>query len=412
MIYVAAAIYAVIFWMVTLKRPGVALAMIFALAPFQNDLSGGGAVKFSIAEINLLLTIPVMLLRAPRLVIGPVLVPVALYLVVCIASSALRWHATTLVCLVQIALYFLVAVSMFASLPRERDDLRLAFNGLICVGVFLGATLAITRSQYVFGLHKNGIGASLSCALLVALEMWFGAEPGPRRRLLTGALAVISAGLLVSLSRGAWLGAFCGIGVLLTLRRQFALFARAALVLIPVIVIAWQFLPKESRETATGFDRSRRNIDARFESIEIAREFFQQDPALGSGVGLRKEFDATNIVWVTLAETGVLGLGALALIHLIFLRMVWRAQKRISREDELFSLLALGAALVVSRLAHGLVDHYWSRGAIMIAWASAGMATFAFWEVKRRLAAGEGEEDDEDEDEEEQPGPKKERQLS
>jgi hypothetical protein len=62
-------------------------------------------------------------------------------------------------------------------------------------------------------------------------------------------------------------------------------------------------------------------------------------------------------------------------------------------------LLALGAALVVSRLAHGLVDHYWSRGAIMIAWAAAGMATFAFWEVKRRLAEGE----DEDEEVEEEP---------
>lgn len=394
MIYLAAVIYAVIFWMVTLRRPGVALALIFALAPFQNDLSGGGPVKFSIAEINLLLSVPVLLMRAPRLVIGPVLLPMALYLAVCVASSMLHWRSTTLVSMVQIALYMLVAVAIFASLPHEAGDFKLGFHGLICVGVFLGMVLAITRSQYVFGLHKNGIGASLSCALLVALEMWFAAEPGQRRRWLGGALAVIGAGLLVSLSRGAWLGAFCGVGVLLTLRRQFALFARAALVLVPVITIAWQFLPKESRETATGFDRSRRNIEARFQSIEIARQYFQKDPLLGSGVGLRKEFDATNIVWVTLAETGVLGLGALTLIHLTFLRMVWRAQKLVMREDELFSLLALGAALVVSRLAHGLVDHYWSRGAIMIAWAAAGMATFAYWEVKRRLVVRDDEEDE------------------
>jgi hypothetical protein len=394
MIYVAAVFYAVIFWLVALKRPGVALALIFALAPFQNDLSGGGPVKFSIAEINLLLTIPVLLFRAPRFAIGPVLIPVLLYFGVCAVSSLLHWRPTTLVCFVQMGLYLLVAVAMFASLPREAEDLHLALHGLVCIGVFLSVVLLATRTNYVLGLHKNGVGASLSCALLVALELWFAAEPGRRRQLLAAALAVIGGGLLISLSRGAWLGAVCGVGVLLALRRQFALFMRAALVLIPVVLIAWNFLPKESRETATGFERGRRNIEARFQSIEIARNFFEQDPLLGAGVGLRKEYDATNLVWLTLAETGALGLGALALIHLVFLRMVWRAQKLVAREDELFTLLALGAALVVSRLAHGLVDHYWSRGAIMIAWTSAGMAVFAYSEVRRRLEEGETEEDE------------------
>ena len=397
MIYVAAAFYAVLFWFLALRRPGVALALIFALAPFQNDLSGGGAVKFSISEINLMLAVPVLLLRAPRFVIGPIVWPVLIYFSICALSSALHWHATTLACFIQMALYLIVAVAIFASLPREAEDLRLAFNGLIGVGVFLSITLIVTRSQYVLGLHKNGVGSSLSCALLVALELWLAAESGKRKRLLAAALAILGAGLLATLSRGAWLGAFCGLGVLLVLRRQFGAFLRAGVVLVPVIIIAWQFLPKESREIATGFDRgSHRNIEARFETIEIAREYFQQDPVLGMGVGLRKEFDATNIVWVTLAETGVLGMGALFLIHLAFYRMAWRAQKWVTREDELFTVLALGSALVTDRLAHGLVDHYWTRGAMMLAWGGAGMATFAAWEVKRRLAEGEEEIEEEE----------------
>ena len=396
MLYVAAAFYAVIFWCVTLSRPGLALALVLALAPFQNDLSGGGPVKFSIAEINLLLALPVMFLRAPRLVIGPVILPVLLYFGFCAVSSALHWRETTLVCMVQMAIYLFGAVALFASLPRTTADFKLALNGFVCIGVFLGLVMVITRSNYVLGLHKNGVGASLAGALLVALELWFAAEPGKRRRLLAGALAIIGAGLLMSLSRGSWLGAICGVAVLLTLRRQFALFLRAVLVLVPVIAIAWQLLPQESRDNATGFERGRNNIEARYESIEIARGYFNADPLLGSGVGLRKEYDATSLVWLTLAETGVFGLGALALIHLVFLRMVWRAQKLVARDDELFTLLALGAALVVSRLAHGLVDHYWSRGAIMIAWAAAGMATFAFWEVKRRLAEGDDEDEEED----------------
>lgn len=396
MIYVAAAFYAVFFWLLALRRPGVALALIFAAAPFQNDLSAGGPVKFSISEINLILAVPVLLLRAPRLVLGPIVWPVLLYFGIGAASSVLHWHDSTLTCFVQMALYLLVAVAMFASLPREPEDLQLALRGLVATGVFLALAVMILRSNYVLGLHKNGVGSSLSCALLVALELWFAAVPGRPRWLLSVALAVIGAGLLATFSRGAWLGAFCGIAVLLTLRRELTVFFRAGLVLVPVIVIAWQFLPQESRETATGFDRSRANIEARYQTIEIAREYFHQDPVLGLGVGLRKEFDATNLVWVTLAETGVLGAGALLLIHIAFLRMAWRAQEVMARDNPLFTLLAIGAALVVDRFAHGLVDHYWTRGAMMLAWAGAGMATYASWEINRRLVAGENEDEDEE----------------
>jgi hypothetical protein len=391
MIFAAAAFYAVFFWLLTLRWPGVALALIFALAPFQNDLSGGGPVKFSISEINLMLAVPVMLLRAPRFVLGPIVLPVALYFGICAASSVLNWHATTLTCFIQMALYLLVAVAMFASLPRDAEDLKLALHGLIAVGVFLALVVMILRSNYVLGLHKNGVGSSLSCALLVALELWFAAESGKGKKLLALALAIIGGGLLTTLSRGAWLGAFCGVGVLLVMRRQFAIFFRAGLVLIPVIVIAWQFLPKEARDTATGFERSRGNIEARYQTIEIAREYYDQSPVLGMGVGLRKEFDATNLAWVTLAETGILGAGALLLIHFAFFRMIWRAQKLVARDDGLFTLLGIGGALVMDRFAHGLVDHYWTRGAMMLAWAGAGMATFAFWEIRRRLSEGEND---------------------
>ena len=59
----AAILYVVAFGFVSYYYPGAALMLIFASAPFQNDLSGGGGAKFSIAEINLLLTLPVLYLR-------------------------------------------------------------------------------------------------------------------------------------------------------------------------------------------------------------------------------------------------------------------------------------------------------------------------------------------------------------
>ena len=102
------------------------------------------------------------------------------------------------------------------------------------------------------------------------------------------------------------------------------------------------------------------------------------------GVGLRKEYDATNLFWLTMAETGVLGIAAFLWIHWSFLRMVWITQKRLARNETLYSLTAIGGALITSRFFHGMVDHYWSRGAIMIAWDSAGMATFAYLAMRKR----------------------------
>jgi hypothetical protein len=104
-------------------------------------------------------------------------------------------------------------------------------------------------------------------------------------------------------------------------------------------------------------------------------------------VGLRKEYDATNVFLLTLAETGVVGMAAFLYLHIAMALMVWRARRFAPRDDMLFTALALGGALVLSKFIHGMVDHYWSRGALMIAWASAGMATHAWFVGRKRWLA-------------------------
>ena len=58
-------------------------------------------------------------------------------------------------------LYLIVAVIVFSALPRNETDFRLALNGLIFVSVIMASAVVIKRSGYVWGLHKNGVGASL-----------------------------------------------------------------------------------------------------------------------------------------------------------------------------------------------------------------------------------------------------------
>src|SRR5215207_6820443 len=120
--------YALVFWAVTFRYPKVALLLIFASAPFQNDISGGGPIKFSIAEVNLLLSVPIFFVRGRPVRFGPIGVPIFVYIAVCIAASLLSWRSTSLVSLIQIGLYYCFAVMIFTSFVKSERDFRLVFE--------------------------------------------------------------------------------------------------------------------------------------------------------------------------------------------------------------------------------------------------------------------------------------------
>lgn len=392
MIYLFGLAYVALFWFVGFFKPKIALALIFAAAPFQNDIAssiGGGAalgpMAFSMSELNLLLILPVFVLRQRPLRFGPTFWPAAFYLAACTLSSLASWRSTSLATLIQIVMYLMITVMVFTSFVKDPQDFRFLLYCLVGVGVVLGVAVITSRSGYVLNLHKNGVGSSLAAVSIVNAELWFGAKRGWRRWALAASMALIAAGLFFSLSRGAWLGAMCGIFTLLVLRRQFQIVARLSIVLIPLVIICWNVLPTDAREYVTGFDRSENlNIRARYDSVEIAWKYFEQSPWIGAGAGLRKEYDATNLLGLTLAETGLLGMVALGYLHVAVLQMVWRLHTSLPRNSILFSVVALSGALVLSKFIHGMVDIYWSRGAIMITWASVGMATSAYFLLRRQ----------------------------
>jgi len=387
----AAILYVVVFGLIAYYSPGAALMLIFASAPFQNDLSGGSGAKFSIAEINLMLTLPVLYLRCLvqklRLHVGPILIPVLLYFTVCLYSSALHWLGpVALISLIQMFLYLVVVVCVFCVFVTDIRQYWAAFYCLVGVGVFLAIAGMITNYWFI-GLNKNGIAASLACCFLVTTELILSAPTARLRRVLLAALGVITLGLLFSLSRGAWLGTVCGVVLIFTLRGRLLLLLKISICLLPLLAAFWFTLPQSSRDYAVGFGTEHYNIKLRYESVDVAESYFHQSPVFGMGVGLRKNYDATNLLLLTLAETGVLGAAALLLIHAVFFGMIWRAQKRIARSEAIFSLLCIGGALVLNKFVHGMVDQYWSRGAVMAAWAGAGMATRAYYIAVSRVPA-------------------------
>ncbi|HVX87274.1 MAG TPA: O-antigen ligase family protein [Phycisphaerae bacterium] len=373
---VAALVYALVYMAFASANPKLALVAVFASAPFIQDLDGGGPFRMSIGEINLALTVPVCILtcmgqnRPIRM--GPPAVPIFLYLGLCLVSSLLHWDSEALTAYLQMTVYLVGAVLVFASFVRDPLDMHLCLDAAVIVGTVL-AICALATDFGFPAMNKNAWGAITSTLVVIAMELWFATPSRSRRRLLMLAVLLLVTVLFLSLSRGSWLGALVGVSTVLLLRRQFKTLVRLLLVVGPLLAVLWISLPQEQKEYALGFDAGRANIASRIDTIATCKKLFFEHPLFGVGVSLRKEVDATNLVLITLAESGVFGLGLFLWMQATVLRMVWRTQKLLPRTHPLYTLLAAGAGMIACRMGHGLVDHYWSRGPILEAWAGVGM---------------------------------------
>jgi len=375
-LYAAAAVYAMAFSALAWWRLHLAMALTVAMVPFQQDL-GGLPLKMGIAEVNLFLLVPNLMLVLLRLPISwRLIIPPALYLLFCAVATLGRIDGAAIKSILQMVLYLILAVGVFAQVRRNPAQMMWCFDCLVVVMTCF-AVVGLATNFQAMGIHKNGWGASLSLGLIVAFELWQSTTEKKRKRWLLASVGILSIALVLTVSRGSWLAAMTGIGTLLMLRRDWSTLWMLARAVVPLLIIGWMLLPENLQEYAVGFDSSRVNISARWESIQFTIDVWKQSPIMGSGVGLRKEFDATNVVMLVLAETGIIGLFLFLLIHANVAWFVWKSHGRLSPQSMAFSCVALGGALVFARLAHGCVDHYWSRGAILAAWAAAGMAVAA-----------------------------------
>jgi hypothetical protein len=376
-LYAAALLYVIAFSALAFWRLHLAMALTVALVPFQQDLGGGLPIKMGIAELNLFLLVPNLILVLLRLPISWRLIfPPAFYLLFCALATLGRLDGNAIKSIFQMVLYLILAVGVFAQARRSPAQMMWCFDCLVVVMTAF-ALVGLATNFRAMGIHKNGWGASLSLGLIVAFELWQSASDKKRKRWLLASVGILSIGLVLTVSRGGWLAAMTGIGALLMLRRDWATLWMLGRAVVPLAIIGWMLLPDDLQEYAVGFDNSRWNIKARWESVDFTIDVWKQSPIMGSGVGLRKEYDATNVVLLVLAETGIIGLFLFLLIHANVVWFVWQSHRGLSSRSMVFSCVALGGALVFARLAHGCVDHYWSRGAILAAWAAAGMAVAA-----------------------------------
>ena len=229
----------------------------------------------------------------------------------------------------------------------------------------------------------------MACCLVVAVDQWLRSK-AVMRLVFVGLIGLIGFALILVLSRGAWMAAAVGVAYLMIWKGRFGALVKLSFLLIPVIGFSWGLLPDESKAYAFGFDPSRYNIKARHLNDEFAKSEWDSSPWLGVGVGLRKEYDATNVFWLTLAETGPVGVSAFFGAHGAVLLGLWR-RRRAVKGTPADPAMGVAGALLLGKLVHGMVDHYWSRGAITIAWGSVGLALgMEFWSRRYRCQNNDG----------------------
>lgn len=372
-----ALVYCSAFMFLVWMRPQIALTGIIAVTPFVQDLGGGLPVKFSLAEIHLLLAFIVyivkgVLTRSIRF-LGPLSVPVTIYLAV-LAWTSLRsgLEQEDIKALVQTFVTCGVTVAVFANMVPNAESMVRSFMWLPIFCLPIAVLEIATGSFNVFGLHKNSIGGSLAAAIVVLANLWYSQLNFAGKRYLIWILLVIGGGLLISLSRGAWIGAVVGLTVSGLLWGRITLVIRTLMVAVPVLLVLWLLLPSEKREYATGFQSDRWNIKMRMKTQDNLQEIIAKEPLFGIGIGLRKQVDATNFVLVTLAESGVIGLAALLGLFVSIIRVGFRVS-RFETKNSFVLYAALAVGLLACKVGHGMVDHFWGRGNGTVVWASIGL---------------------------------------
>jgi O-antigen ligase len=272
----------------------------------------------------------------------------------------------------------------------------LAMQGMIMLGLFaLGESIQlgpiagmITEELRVGGTLGSPVTGATYLALSMAPALAVLATPlPPRYKLLAIAALVLGGiGLLLTLSRGAWLAVAASVGLLLVLawyRRLVSVWLPATLAIM-LLLIGFAF-QESIANRLLGDDEG--SAESRVPLIYLAGEMISEQPLTGIGINhativgsqyaaslqYRSEWFYTihNKYLLEWVELGVFGLAAFVWFLLSTLRHGWAAWQR---RDRVLSPLALGLLLaIVGQMLHMTVDVFNSRAQVQSLWLCAGL---------------------------------------
>lgn len=409
---------ALVVTVLALVKPQTALYLICFSVPFGSLLSINlGGISVGITDALLVLALVAWAARFiafrepatwPRLAL-----PTALFAGIAafslLQAPSLPLAAKELAKWVEFAAILFVVANVVSHSNRPSQALIAC---LLLAGIAqaaLGAYQFLTRSGpefFAFGRflraygtfeQPNPFGAYMGLSAPLALALLLHARaheiPAWLKWLALGGLTAIGAGLVMSGSRGAWLGAGAALGIVTVVhgrRGQIVLLIVILLIALAGTVGGAALVPDQVIERITGIlpligglrtggdVRSVEVTDANYANLErlafwqAAADMWAEHPWLGVGIGNYQAAypayslpkwrmslgHAHNYYLNIAAETGLLGLCAYLVLWMM---VIWKlARTALCAPSAYTKALALGAlGVVVHASVHNLVDNLW-----------------------------------------------------
>jgi O-antigen ligase len=384
------------FLVVSQNRPA-ATVLLFPLAfiPFAANVFGK---LFGPSDLVLLLLGGTLLFewasgRQHGSLLGPLAVP-AIGFVAWTAASAV-WAANphaVLVETMQRAAFVGLGIAVVHTLPTDGRVVRRGLVAMVGMAAVMGvAETAVALATHTYlhvyglGIHKNWYGFVLTFGILAFAALAFDRGEKLAFRSVMPLVPMVT-GLLVSGSRGGWIGTLVGVTVVVIFHRPaFAWPAITAAVLaIALLFVAAPQLTTERIDTSTADTSAGMRVRTWTDGIDAVK----QHPLLGEGAGnflavvkdRGSQVDPNNLTLLTWAETGIFGLMFLGWLFAAALRMAARNTRTLAGTAALAN--TAGAAVVVSALAHAQFDMFWTRGVALLTFMGIGLILWANRQVK------------------------------
>jgi putative inorganic carbon (hco3(-)) transporter len=301
---------------------------------------------------------------------------------------------------------------------RSAGDLRWALGVLLGLGAVMslaalpsatqiearfGGAVVVNRAEGLF-VHPNELASFAASVALIGLGMWLGATTRAARAAsgVAGAMSVVA--LLLTLSRGAWIGLAAGVLVFALVlpdaRRRLIVVGTAALLFVPALAALPPTAPQVEivrDRLATVTDPSSNPYDARPAIWDEARRQVVERPLLGHGpdsfpvasvrpssvVQTVGPVHAHNVLLTVAAELGIPAAATLILLVASTARLALRALAT-CQDRRLAALVAGLSAGIVALAVQGLVDFTFRNPVVFaLVWTSLGLTWAA-----ARLALG------------------------
>lgn len=261
--------------------------------------------------------------------------------------------------------YTMVINNLITSTDQIKTILRLSVYSAFVIATFaiMYFLMGNVQGLYNLGFHKNAIGSLMALSFPIAL-INSRTRPSMYNFII---MLVIGGGLGVSLSRGAWVGAFCGVMLMEILYHKKDLL-RNILASVILILFAFSVMPTQFKESAV----SSHTLTFRQEQWEIAKIGFRRHPWTGVGYAnfstlsqtlsqYRPHEDPHNVAFRFAAELGIVGLAAFTILFIVIYYYCYAVIKKETDQELRWFEIGLWASLI-AYLIHGMFDIFWVRG--------------------------------------------------